>query len=158
MTQHIYGDVSNLNAPYDNISVQGIGQTDPYPWREHSENTQNLQLTLNDMLADVGKCPLLVDGILGPRTCGAMVWLNQEFDAGRFPEVPPMVSTCHNPPEAHMMPTDCPEGAPAPPPSQKEVEVVEPKSGGIPIWVWGLGLGALAIGAAVMMKKKKGRR
>lgn len=166
---HHYGDVSNLNAPYDNIAVQGLGSVTydgktlpstglPLPWRKASSETLDLQYDLNERLASMDKCPLLLDGILGPRTCGAMVWLNQEFSAGRYPNVPPMVSTCNNPPESPMMPTNCPQGeVPAPPPPEEEEEEleVETKAGGIPFWVWGLGLGVLAVGAAMAMKKKR---
>jgi hypothetical protein len=157
MTQHFYGDVSNLNAPYDAIAVQGLGQAEPFPWREESSSTRDLQLRLNPMLDSIGKCILLVDGVMGPRTCGAMIFLNQEFSAGRFPEVPPMVSICNNPPETPIMPSNCPTGQPeAPPPEPPApIEPVAPKKGGIPIWIWGAGIAVVAIGAAFMFKKKR---
>lgn len=166
---HYYGDVSNLNAPYDSVSLQGgalgrplgaltfEGKSLPdkgFAWREGSSATLELQYRLNPMLARMDKCPLLLDGALGPRSCGAMAWLNQEFSAGRFPEVPPNVSVCNSPPEALIMPSDCPGGEvqQAPPPATIEPPV---KKSGIPLWVWGLGLGVIAIGAAIVLKNKK---
>lgn len=161
--RHIYGDVSNLNAPYDGVysntyGVHGLGQAEGAdhplaPWRQYSPNVQTMQKQLNELLLADGGCPLLADGIIGPRTCGAL----QHY--GRGGEI--LFSTCaaHQAEEPWVAPTiPCPAQAPAPI-SEEEPELVRPSTGsGIPSWAIGVGLGALAIGVALVLKKKKGRR
>lgn len=156
-SNHYYGDVSNLNAPYDSVALQGVGavtwdgKTLPsvgYPWRVASNDTLEMQFRFNAEMAKRDMCPLLVDGELGPRSCGALFLLDG------VPAPSGAVATCSQ--HAGEEPKVCPGGivnepAPAPAP----VVPVKPKSAGIPVWVWGLGLGVVAVGAAMMLKKKR---
>lgn len=165
MTQHFYGDVSNLNAPYDAIAIQGYntgmgavtyeGKTLPsvgFPWMEESNDTLEVQYRFNAALKSRDYCPLLADGVLGPRTCGAMYTL-EDLSA---PDG--MVATCsQHVAEANQYPPKvCPGGVvPDAPAQEEQVERVQPKKAGIPMWVWGAGIAAVAIGAAIMLKKKR---
>lgn len=161
MSHHFYGDLSNLNAPYDGYyPLQGVGgvtwegKTLPaigYPWREASDDTLNFQASANVALAKRDFCPLLLDGHAGPRTCGAIFTLD-ELSA---PDG--LVATCAQHAGEAMAPSSCPGGIPpvnSPPPSDDDGLVVEPKEGGIPVWVWGLGVGILVVGLALASKKK----
>lgn len=152
MNNHVYGDVSNLNAPYDyTFSVQGLGAEDPrYPWMKKSADTQTLQLALNKELKGIGLCPLLVDGIMGPRTCGALARMDM-FDW-------PNISTCQGAPEQMILPKEppCPGGGSTAtgPVDQTDPEEVVRKSGISPMMI-ALGVGALAIAGVLLLKKKK---
>lgn len=156
---HFYGDLSNLNAPYDAYPLQGVGsvtwegKTIPslgYPWRVASSDTLDVQFKLNTELAKRDLCPLLVDGDLGPRTCGAMLTMEDV-------SVPDgIVATCAQHAGDAMEPKHCPGGVPpAPPEPEPPIEEETTKSGEIPVWVWGLGVGVLAVGIAIASKKKK---
>lgn len=156
---HIYGDLSNLNAPYDAVPLQGVGQPfnqdDPsYPWLQESQDTLVLQQDTNEGLTSQGGCLLVEDGKLGPKTCGAL----QHFG------VMNSVQTCLNhAPESPPVPPEIPcgsapprgGGAPAPSP---EEELVKAGSTGVPGWAIGLGLGAVAIVAVMLLKGKKRKR
>ncbi len=147
---HHYGDVSNLNAPYDVIPLQGIGavEDDPrYPWRQDSNDTLILQKDLNEALTAAGGCLLTEDGKLGPSTCGALKHFGMLSS----------VSTCVNyESEAEMPKIPCTSGGGGGGGEGGEILPVEGVSR-IPTWAIGLGLGALAIGAAMYFKKKRRR-
>jgi hypothetical protein len=162
MRQHQYRDISNLNAPYDNMSLQGLGslsggpfgavtladlpdEESDYPWREESEPTRVLQRELNTKLTADGFGPILEDGVLGPRTCGALKQYNAlemvdgacDGHAAEF--IPPQ--------QAVPMPTTMP--------NQPEEEVT--KAGMGSGWLWGVLLAGGAIGLVLYMQKKKGK-
>ena len=154
MNNHFYGDTSNLGAPYDAVSVQGLGAADTsYPWRVRNDATLQLQLRLNTTLIENDMCQLLADGEMGPRTCGAMLWMDE--NAARLGTTAPMVSVCLNPPETPISPKSCPNGQPQGPAPVVLEEVKPKKKAEIPIWVWGLGIGVIAVGVAMAMKKKR---
>jgi len=156
MTQHFYGDDSNLNAPYDAVPLQGLGQVDDHPnapWRQFSPEVQGMQQQLNDLLRQDGGCPLLADGVIGPRTCGALSHYGRGGDV--------LFTTCaaHQEEEPWISPEiPCPPEKLGPPPPSEELVTPPSTKSSIPPWAIGLGLGALAIGVALMLKKKKGRR
>lgn len=148
---HHYGDVSNLNAPYDVIPLQGIGAVDDprYPWKQESNDTLVLQQDLNEGLTAAGACLLTEDGKLGPSTCGALKHFGMLSS----------VSTCVNhESEATLPQIPCSSGGGggSGPVVLDEVQVVGDSP--IPTWLIGVGLGALAIGAAIYFKKSKRRR
>lgn len=151
MSNHFYGDVSNLNAPYDAVPVHGLGQADDpkYPWREFSQDTLILQQDINEGLTSVGGCLIDEDGQLGPATCGGVA---------HFEGAAAMPSTClnHDPPVAPTMPP-CGSGAPVPAPTPSPEEQVKTGGNGVPGWAIGLGLGVAAIAVAMMLKSKKKR-
>lgn len=157
MNNHHYGDISNLNAPYDAFGVQGLGQSDPHPWRQKTQATMNLQANINHRLTSLKPpfCPILVDGELGPRTCGALAQLEMFFDD--MPQVP----ACASPPEAIITPKEppCPgdPSRPAPGPVAPPKETVETKGSSISPMLIGLGVAALAVGAVLLLGKKKKR-
>lgn len=148
MNQH-YGDVSNLNAPYDVIPLQGIGavEDDPrYPWRQSSNDTLTLQKDLNEGLTAAGGCLLTEDGKLGPSTCGALKHFGMLSS----------VSTCVNHENEAILPQiPCTSGGGGGGGGGDILPIEEASR--IPTWVIGVGLGALAIGAAMYLKKKRRR-
>lgn len=177
------GGVFNYNTAFGGLDgtpggVQGLGavtwdgrtlpSTGIPKWREPSDETLNMQFRVNADLAKLEKCPLLVDGELGPRTCGALLFLDEYWRTTADPiiSVPPMVSVCLSPPEPPIAPTNCPAGEPPPPPEPPPVEPpvepppVEPppeKAGGIGAGVLVAGLLVLGAGAAVAMTRRKKR-
>lgn len=157
---HMYGDLSDLNAPYDAVPLQGLGQPyktpdDPkYPWMQESQDTYVLQQDLNEGLTSQGGCLLDEDGVLGPATCGALQHFGQH------------VQTCVNhsdvsPPVPPQIPCKTGGGGGggggSPQPSPEEELVKAGSAGGVPGWAIGLGLGAVAIVAVMMLKGKKKR-
>ena len=160
MTQHFYGDLSNLNAPYDAVPLQGLGQqyavpdNPKYPWKVQSQDTFTLQQDLNEGLTAAGGCLLTEDGYLGPKTCGA---------AKHF-GVMESIQTCvnHADSETYTLPEiPCGTGGGGGGggaqviEGEEEEDLLVPKTGQIPGWLIGVGIGALAIGVAVYLKKKK---
>jgi hypothetical protein len=92
---HAYFDVSDLNAPYDQVPLQGLagaalgagslgysgsmgslsgalGATTGYPWGEVSADTRSVQYEVNKFLSQLGYNAIGTDGKLGPATCGAV--------------------------------------------------------------------------------------
>ena len=51
-----------------------------YPWKVKSDKTAALQTATNQLLAEAALCPLTVDGKLGAGTCGARKYLNDNKD------------------------------------------------------------------------------
>lgn len=164
---HHYGDMSNLNAPYDAYPLQGMGQLiedherpdDPkYPWKQFSQHSLVLQSDINEFLTFDGSCLIDEDGKLGPKTCGAMRYAQEKgvIGSGDIPQT--CVAHAHE--EAQPRPTSppCPTGVPSPSPAPGPVpedpEQVK-TGGGIPGWAIGLGLGVVAIGIAFALKKKR---
>ena len=162
-SNHYYGDVSNLNAPYDAIAVQGWGMgqvppTDPHPWRRKTQATMDLQANVNSRLASLTPpfCPILVDGELGPRTCGALAQLEL------FHDDVPQVPACANPPEPIITPQEppCPSGpgpAPAPTPGPTDPEDLVKKGGVSPMLI-GVGVAALAIAGVLAYRASQKKR
>lgn len=163
--QHDYTDLSNLNAKWDEDrpAVAGLGtsngilsgnllgigsDTDPhYPWREESPDTMALQKEVNKALRANGYQAITEDGKLGPGTCGA---------------VREMCTLVDGPCEA---PGNCQEFTPPQraggggmPTTVRPELPVRAGYGGGPNWlVIGGAVGAIAIGAALVLKKKRRR-
>lgn len=173
--QHFYFDTSDLNARWDQIPLQGLGAGiltrgqqgslsggylgalgQDYPWREESEDTEDLQELVNRSLKANGYNTIGVDGRLGPATCGAiraMCDLAVQRGGVCTVEVP---STC----ESFTAPTKRGSGT-APPPEPPPTTTKEPprvRGAGMSDTTWlliGGGVAAVAIGAAFYMRKKK---
>lgn len=161
MRNHRYGDVSNLNAPYDDLSLQGLrgvgslsgtslGATDldslpveQYPWLAESQATSALQQSINQNLSQDGYNLLAVDGKLGPRTCGALDFYGLTGTVG---------GSCDAHKAEFIAPTKVSGPAPIAP-----LPMVQTAPAGMPGWVWGALLGVGAVAAVVYMKKRKGR-
>lgn len=164
---HMYYDISNLNAQWDDVPLQGLGggilSTGPigslgassatYPWKEYSADTKALQQVTNEALKAHGYCPIGVDGKLGAATCGAV---QKMLDlTGQSEQSPP--STC----QSFTAPKKGPCGvstpapaAPAPPATTAMTMTPRGKSGGT-MWIVLGGVVAVgAIGAAVYFSKK----
>lgn len=160
MRQHRYMDVSNLNAPYDNMSLQGLGslgaedgggfnmeQEHNIPWMEASPTTLSVQKSINKQLIADGFNPVLEDGVLGPRTCGALQHYGKTGDVW---------GACDAHTAEFIAPTKASGGSPVLP---KQDPVMMPSSGGsgggMPSWVWAILVGGGAVGVAIYLKKKK---
>lgn len=156
MRKHQYRDLSNLNAPYDALSVQGLGvfgtaglgadassssapimSTNETPWMIASDKTRSIQGLMNTKLMMDGYIPLKEDGILGPRTCGALQMYGSLDKAG---------GSCEPHASEFILPT---KGTPSAPPI-----VAEHKSSSA-AWLWAVLAGAGAIGLVVYLKKKR---
>lgn len=80
------GDISGLGSigarrVRGGIGVSGLGDdSSEYPWRAFSEKTKALQKATNLLLAQAALCPVEEDGKLGPGTCGARKYLNDNKD------------------------------------------------------------------------------
>lgn len=167
MRQHQYRDISNLNAPYDNMSLQGLGSLSggpfgsteaatlqdlpvedhpDYPWREVSSKTMVVQKELNAKLLADGFGPLLEDGKLGPRTCGALKFygLSDWVDGA-----------CEGRQEALIAPS-APAEMPPQLPTQPTEEVKTGGGSGAAIWI-GILLAGGAVGLAIYAQKRKGK-
>lgn len=95
--QHRYFDVSNLNAPYDNVPLMGLGQYGGGVFGRGMGASGNLgslgaalggvssvdaggdgrawQTAMNTFLKSQDRVQLTVDGKLGKGTCGAAQWI-----------------------------------------------------------------------------------
>lgn len=136
----IFGPQGYGGGIFDGMS--GLGQTDAeeFPWGRFSEHTQSLQFSTNVELAMRDLPRVAEDGVLGPETCGANLFLYQM--AGLAEHEPP--STC----QAFEYP---PEGAPEPtgPPT---VRVAEEREAGAPTYRRraGMGIGAFLLVAGAV--------
>lgn len=154
---HFYGDLSNLNAPYDAVPLQGLGADDPkYPWKKNSKDTLYLQQDINEGLASHGLCPIVEDGYLGPATCGALGYF---VDKGVFP-ASVIPSTCVDHKSEAVAPRSKPCGSSAAviDTSETPANPTEGGAGKVPAWAIGVGVGVVAIGVALYLKKNKRRR
>lgn len=78
---HSYVDLSDLNAQYDQMAIQGLGggslgtnslgAVAAFQWGQYSKAVLSLQNSINLRLPALGYWPIVEDGILGPKTCGA---------------------------------------------------------------------------------------
>jgi hypothetical protein len=130
-----------------------------YPWGVHSADTEQLQRDLNTILKPNDRCPLAVDGKLGPGTCGAAKWADANF--GGVVTTPPPPFTC----KSFTEPGRCPSGEtpvvvapplPAPPPPLAPRP--PQKSSKASMWAIGGLLAAVAVGGAYALSRKKKRR
>lgn len=148
---HHYVDLSNLNAPYDNLtSLQGLGSdavpasiaitSQDFPWMEESAPTRQVQIETNAKLRRDGFNTLLEDGVLGPRTCGAL---------NHYGDLLKVAGACDSRRSEFMQPVRASLVSSVVP------AVLVEEEGGAPIWVWALLAGGAAVGAAIYMKKKK---
>lgn len=100
--QHRYFDVSNLNAPYDNVPLMGLGQYGGGVFGRGMGASGNLgslgaalggvssvdaggdgrawQAAMNTFLSSKGRSPIVVDGKLGKASCGASQWITNNSD------------------------------------------------------------------------------
>jgi hypothetical protein len=169
---HFYYDVSDLNARWDQVPLQGLGggilsagpigtlggrgtgaaDSSFLPWKEYSAETLAAQRALNKGLKADGYCPIDEDGKLGAATCGAA---RQQWGGGG-------IENC----QAYTAPVKCPGGAPppsnSPPPSPVAPSPVSPplpaSMSGDNMWLLGGAVAAAAaVGLAFFMKKKKKR-
>lgn len=166
---HLYYDTSNLNAPYDDVPLQGLGggilsagpigslgaDTSSYPWKSYSADTKALQDLTNQALKAHGYCPVNADGKLGPATCGAVKVMLEI--TGQTDQSPP--STCQGFTAPSKQP--CLTASPAPPPASASPAVTTSSMislGGKSDTLW-LVAGAVvavgAIGAALYFTKKR---
>ena len=176
MRQHQYRDVSNLNAPYDDMSLQGVGglgilgggdslgfnMEDEHniPWlgEESHPTVLAAQQEINKELKADNYGPVLADGILGPRTCGAL----EMYGKGDL-----VYNACDDhvskgfiePQKAEWRPPmKTPEQIQAEQAAAQQSSTLARSGGsGMPSWVWGILVGGAAIGVAIYIKKKKGR-
>jgi hypothetical protein len=144
------GNLSGITA------VSGLGvlgqATGEYPWGAYSEATKALQEKTNAELSAKGYCPLVVDGKLGPRTCGAARAMFTQYPntCQKFtaPTMPPCVA-----PSATMAPA----AALAPTPG---VTVAPVQFGVAPDWkkyaAFAAGAAIVAGGAYFLLRRKKG--
>lgn len=156
--QHSYYDVSDLNAKWDqalpavaglgrsngildgnSLRIRGLGET-YYPWREESADTRALQENLNVWLSQHGYQQIAADGVLGPATCGALAAMC-DVDGCTAP------TTCQE--------SVAPSRAGTARSGTTEVSHARLSAGG-PNWLMiGGAVGLAAIGAAIIMKKKR---
>jgi len=168
--QHMYYDVSNLNAPYDAVPLQGLGggilttgslgslgatpaadtpQDFNYPWMAYSADTKKLQSDVNVELKNRGYCTLTTDGKLGPATCGAVKQMIQE--AGASDVSPP--ETCKSFTAPRKPPCTV---APTPTNPSDTPPVVTTSSSSDSTWLIVGGLvAAAAVGGALYFKKHR---
>ncbi len=134
-----------------------------YPWRAYSDQTKALQQATNTLLAEAALCPILVDGKLGAGTCGARKYLNDnkdKFFTGIAEIANP--STCQSYTLPAALSTGCGSGKPpssslAPTPSTTVMNL-DASAGMSSSTKRALGFalgGILAIGAVVLLRKKK---
>lgn len=141
-------------------SVTWDGKTLPslgYPWRQASNDTLQVQARFNTELAKRDRCPLLLDGDLGPRVCGAL------FEMSDVSAPDGLVATCSQH-AGESTPTEfCPGGVVSDsplisPPSDSEdpdSSTASDKKGGFPMLAAVGIVGGLVLLAAVMKKKKR---
>jgi len=158
--QHRYFDVSNLNAPYDQIALGAgsiaagglgsLGATTSFPWKAYSTDTKNVQSLVNKVLKLEGRCPIDEDGKLGPATCGAIQYAAGATTGGF--EKPP---TCESSTLPGLPPCGGGGGVAPAPPAMTEPSVSSGSMGGDAMWIiGGLAVAGVALGAAFFWKKR----
>lgn len=142
--------------------IRGLGDdASDYPWKVKSDKTTALQQATNQLLAEAALCPLTVDGKLGPGTCGARKYLNDnkdKFFTGISEIANP--STCQSFTAPAALSTGCGAGkAPTSITSAPQPVIDLDASAGMSSSTkraLGFALGGiLAIGAVVMLRKKR---
>lgn len=157
------GNISGLGSVGPRPSVKGIGMgavsSDDMPWGSKSDATVALQSTINAHLLAMGMCPISVDGKLGPATCGGGAYVVQQKGGNPADELP---SACIDRKASWSSPKkntgNC--GASAPVTTSPLPVTTGPslQSGMSSSSKRALGFalgGALAIGAVVMLRKKR---
>jgi hypothetical protein len=126
---HLYYDVSDLNAPYDQIPFQGLGGgslggsntlglgedlvDEQMPWGKHSAFTVGYQIQLNHDAKARGYCQIEQDGKLGPKTCGLANTLNGSMPSACKSMTAPRKQPCGTPQTGGEFKIDYPWGKPA---------------------------------------------
>lgn len=172
-------DVATINVCVPKYcGDESTGEAAIYPWRQYSSDTEDLQRALNLGVTAVNEhlapeeqlCPVVVDGKLGPSTCGQLravlalhpqavgeppITCNEFASTAICPggEAPP-------PPPPPPGPSPCPAGQRRDPETGACVALAPPPSGDRTsrAALWALGIfAALGLGAYALTRKK-GRR
>lgn len=124
------------------------GDTTDYPWKAFSEKTKALQQETNLRLVAKQRCPVVIDGKLGPGTCGAVKYVGA---------TPP--STCQSFTDPAPLSANCAQPATTTPVVSTPVTqnpLLESGMSSSTKRALGFALGgALAIGAVMFLRKKK---
>jgi hypothetical protein len=83
-----------------------------YPFGKYSAQTLQLQNALNILLIKHGFCPLIADGKLGARTCGAGISILNDAGPSGIDDTPNLPTMMQTP--ARLAPTTCGDMAPLP--------------------------------------------
>ncbi len=83
-----------------------------YPFGKYSAQTLQLQNALNVLLIKHGFCPLIADGKLGARTCGAGISILNDAGPSGIDDTPNLPTMQQTP--ARLAPTTCGDMAPLP--------------------------------------------
>jgi hypothetical protein len=83
-----------------------------YPFGKYSAQTLQLQNALNVLLIKHGFCPLIADGKLGARTCGAGISILNDIGRSGIDDTPNLPTMQQSP--ARLAPTTCGDMAPLP--------------------------------------------
>lgn len=151
------GSIGQRTAPRKAIGADD----DDMPWRVKTNTTIELQSTVNALLLGMGMCPIEVDGKLGGATCGAAKYvLQQKGGSAAISEEMPTACNTHQ--AEWVAPRkntgNCGGGVPAPSPNTSSLPSPVLQSGMSSSSKRALGFalgGALAIGAVVMLRKKR---
>lgn len=119
-----------------------------YPWKAYSEKTKALQQEANLRLIAKQKCPIVVDGKLGPGTCGAVKFVGgtPPSTCQSFTDPAPLTASCATANSGGTVVTSTPTAP------------VLPSAGMSSSTKRAIGFalgGALAIGAVLVLKKKR---
>jgi hypothetical protein len=174
--QHSYVDVSYLNArlrpilPADvGLSPDGMGGgslggnslgADDSGFSK--AQVQDAQDTINGALLQAGYQPMVVDGTLGPATCGGIAWYQQNVNpnggasfaaaCSSVAAKPPVKSGGSTPSSSRPS-----SGGAALPSSTSSGASMFGSGGGTNWLLWGGAIGAVAIGGALMFRASKKR-
>jgi hypothetical protein len=141
----------------------GTGEDPMYPWKVYSDSTKALQTATNAYLKQAGMCPIAVDGKLGGATCGARNYLNVNSDQIFGADSTIVItnpSTCDQHASELIRPTSaaggCGGGSSISPSSPTPAAPIEAGMSSSTKRALGFALGGvLAIGAVVMLRRKK---
>ncbi len=121
-----------------------------YPWKSYSEKTKALQQQTNLDLIAKQRCPIAVDGKLGPGTCGAIRYVGKSppTTCESFTDPPPLTANCaQGGGGAPVVVTTSP--LPSSPVLESGMSSSSKRALGFAIG------GALAIGAVLVLRKKR---
>lgn len=157
------GNISGLGSIGARPTPKALGEdADAMPWKTRADRTLELQSTINAYLLSMGMCPIGVDGKLGGATCGAAKYVLDQ-KGGSAAVSAEMPSACN----AHQAEWSAPKkntgqcGASAAPVSVTPASTLPSpalQSGMSSSSKRALGFalgGALAIGAVVLLKKRR---